>query len=186
MEINDKFNWGHYKNLTLKQVYQGTSEINRALLGEFMNSCWNDDSIPKFIEFEFIDFFMILEEEIIVVPQIFNEDKPKRLDNLMNFGDLSEKLSSYFNFYLTKNSLGSPLNFKKFNHENFQYMIGGDPEYLEFCIKKINNFYIEESTKLELQSLEVNKFLGIKIIRQNKNSYSYEPIIQKQMFKFKK
>lgn len=186
MKLNEKFTFGQYSNLTLLEIYQGSAKINRCLLKDFLSNCLKDDNVPKVVvEWEFIQLIVIGEDEITVFPDnTFDENKPPGSDNLVHLGDISNILANYFNSFFNHNWYGIIETFEKYNSKNKQSVIGGDPEYLEWCLKeKIIN--IHEETKRELEKLEINKFNGIKIVQKDTNKYSYQPIVLKEYYKFK-
>jgi|688.fasta_scaffold686391_1 hypothetical protein len=186
MKLNEKITFGQYTNLTLLEVYQGTAKINRSLLKDFLRNCLYDDNVPKVeAEWEFIELIVIREDEITIFPDnTFDEDKEPGSDNLVHLGDISNILANYFNSFFKHNWYGIIETFEKFNNKNRQSVIGGDPEYIEWCLKErlIN---IDAETKQELEKLEINRFNGIKIVQKGTDKYSYQPIILKEHYKFK-
>ena len=186
MNLNEKFTFGQYSNLSLIEIYQGTAEINKRLLRDFLRNCLNDNKVPKFEpEWQFIELIVIREDEITVFPDnVFDEDKPPGPDNLIHLGDISNILANYFNSFFKHNWYGIIEPFEKYNNKNMQSIIGGDPEYLEWCLKE-KLIYIDNETKHELEKLVVNRFKGIKIIQISTDKYTFHTIVSKEYFKFK-
>lgn len=185
MKLNEKFTFGLYNNLTLLEVYQGTPKINKTLLKNYLIQCYEGINRPiAFLEFDFIDQIVIREGEIAIFPDnTFDESKEPGLDNLVKLGNMSDKLTEYFKYFFNINWGGMIESFEKFNSKNGQYVLGGNPEYVKWCIKE-NLISLETETLLELESKEVYRIKGIEIREINLNRYSFLPIIVKDFFRF--
>lgn len=119
MRLTEKFTFGQYKTLTLKEVYQGTPNIDKSLIKNFLYRCLNDTNVPKPIHFEFCEF-LLTEDEILLFPQIFDEEKPESLHNVAYLGDLSVRIESYFNSFFRKDWYGIVENLEKFNKDTYK------------------------------------------------------------------
>ena len=119
-----------------------------------------------------------------LIPQIFDEDKPESLSNVVSLGNLSEKLGNYFTNFFQKNWYGIVENLEKFNKNNKRTVIGGDPDYIQWCINTISGFILDNDIKKQLELLEVNRLIGISVRQTSTDKYSYQPIIKKEIFKF--
>ncbi len=183
MQLHEKFRFGQYKSLSLKEVYQGSSAINKKLLNKFLNHCLNDNNMSRPNRFEFCDF-LITEDEIIVLPHIFSEEKKKSIENVVWLGDISEDISYYFSSFFRKNWYGIIETFEKFNQRTDSSVIGGDPEYINWCIHMVEGFEVKEEVKVQLELLEINRLLGISVNRVSKDRYTYSPIINKYFYRF--
>jgi hypothetical protein len=186
MNLNEKITFGQYSNLSLLEIYQGTAKINKRLLRDFLRNCLNDKKVPKAApEWEFIEQIVIREDEITVFPDnTWDENKQPGPDNLVYLGDISNVLANYFNCFFKHNWYGIIETFEKYNNKNSQCVIGGDPEYLEWCLKE-NLIHIDNETKYELEKLVVNRFKGINIIEISTNRYTFHTIVLKEYYKFK-
>ncbi|MBP6577866.1 MAG: hypothetical protein KA796_03655 [Chryseobacterium sp.] len=182
MNITDKFNDGINKGLTLQQVYQGTSEINKTQLRDFLINSFESELVPRPNHFELCEL-KIDEYEIEVIPEIFNTNKSYSIDNQIDLGNLSESIGIYFNHFFKPNWYGIVENFQKFN--SGKYVIGGNPEYILWCINEAKNFNIDLSTLKELEKLKIYRFKGIKVEMISQNHYQYTPIVEDEYFKFK-
>jgi hypothetical protein len=185
MEINDTFEIGQYKSLRLVEVYQGSPNLNRELLKGYLEFCFLDEVIPKSQIFQLCDL-QIGVKEMNIIPNIFNEEKLESLGNTVDVGDLSELLNTYFNNYFSKRLLEIIPSFQRFNRENWSTIIGGDPEYISWCMNTIPGFNISQQVKDELAKKTVYRFTGISIIKVAgfKNHYVYEPIIKEDFYSF--
>lgn len=181
MKVNDKFDFGINKGLTLKQVYQGTSEIGKKQLQNFLIKCLNSELVPKPNEFLLCDF-KIDQGEIEIIPDFFDATKPISNQNQVYLGNLSEKIEIYFNHFFKPNWYGIVENLQEFN--SGKYIIGGNPEYVVWCTNKCKNFNIDIVTLRELEKLKVYKLKGIKVEMTILNQYKYKPIIEEKFHKF--
>lgn len=182
MTVNDNFNFGINKGLTLKQVYQGTSKISEKQFQSFLVRCLNAELVPKPDEFSLCEF-KIFENEIEIIPEIFDLTKPFSKENQIYLGNLSEKIEIYFNHFFKPNWFGIIENLQNFNSGN--YVIGGNPEYILWSINKVKNFNIDLTTLRELEKLTVYRLKGIKVEMTNLNQYKYKTVIEEEFYKFK-
>lgn len=184
MQLTDKFQFGQYHSLTLKEVYEGTDKIDRELIKNFLNKCLKDENVPKPVDFGFCDVFLT-KDEIKIIPQIFDEDKPESPDNVVFLGNLSKKLEHYFNEFFRENWYGIVENLMHFNKNCIERkVIGGDPKYIQWCRMNYNGFNLDIETISQLEVLEVNYLLGISVTETSTDRYSYNLIIQKEFYKF--
>jgi len=185
MNIDDIFEFGQYKSLSLKDVYQGTLNINRELLRNFLINCLGDKNVPKPHIFDFLEI-QIGFEEINIDPNIFNEEKLESMQNTILIGNLAGDLQNYFNYFFSPNLRGITQSFERFNRSNLSTVIGGNPEYLIWCSKEIQEFTLNSQTKDELEKLQVHRLKGISVEQREgyQNSYVYKPIIRTEYFQF--
>ena len=184
MNIDGKFTFGQYKSLSLREVYQGTDRLDDKLLCSYLRHCLQSASVPRptFLSCSAV----IVDVDIIKIkPDIFNEEVAESETNVIHIGDVSAELQAYFNNFFKGNCLGIVISLAAFNHANGQTIVGGDPEYIEWCLGTIENFQIDDTTKRELESFEVNRLKGITVRMLRKNIYSYETVVHKEFFKFK-
>jgi hypothetical protein len=189
MMLTDRFTFGQYKKLQLVDVYQGISEIDLMLFSAFITHCLQNVLVPKpqFFESAEIQITGCLLE---IEPHIFNEELPYSKENSMILSDsnnkfgLSSQLEQYFNEFFRPTWLGIVTTLAKFNTENEYYQtIGGDPEYIEWCMRN-NKISIDLEVLHRLQDLKVNRLLGVKINRINEFQYEIKPNIAVQKFRF--
>lgn len=184
MELNDRFKFGQYKGLSLKEVYQGNSNIDKNLFKKYLDICIKDNNVPKPHEFYSLDL-LITEEEMLVFPGIFNEEEPESLENVIYLGDLSQPIEYYFSCFFNKNWYGIVEHFEKFNHKRDTQVIGGDPEYIEWCIRNVANFSIDKELKSQLELISVHRLRGILVTKINNERYRYEAEVLTEKFKFR-
>lgn len=185
MQLWDRFTFGQYKTLTLASVYQGTRDVSDSMMANFLNNCLKKSAVffSEPYQFEF-SHVLVSARHIEVVPQIFNEEKSYSADNVVYFGDISSELEAYFNYFFQINLNGTFEDLIKFNARTDREVIGGDPEYVEWCIRReiIN---LESDTKSELEKLQINRLLGVQVKNLALNKYSFAPLFQTEFFKFK-
>lgn len=178
-ELNDKVDFGKYKGLTIRQIYQGTLQIDKFLFRDYLNQILNSTEFYKrafFEESEFIDRFDLTNNYILLIGEIHNHEMTKSINNRMTLGNLEKKISNYINQHFQPNFLGILPNIAEFNNINgFPNQIGGDPTYLNWCEKNIESFYLSEKCKLELSKLSYVKLKGINLIYIGKERYDYSP-----------
>ena len=155
------------------------------LLKNYLIQCFEAEGSPvTFPELDFVDQIVIREDEMVIFPEnTFDVNKEPGLDNLIFLGNISKKLSKYFNYFFSLNLEDKYESFVKFNSENGQFVIGGNPEYIKWCIKE-NHISLDNGTILELDRYVVYRFKGIKILEVSTDKYSYHPIIEKEIFQF--
>jgi len=185
MNINDTFEFGQYESLSLIDVYRGSQFIDREMLKGYLEFCFSDNTIPKSIEFDLCTL-QIGINEMNIIPYIHNEDKTASLKNKIEMGDLSMLLNNYFNNYFSKKLLETIPSFQHFNRDNGPSIIGGNPEYIVWCINNIPGFNLNKETKNELEEKVVHRLIGISIekVKGLKNQYIYKPVIKEEFFKF--
>ena len=182
MGIDDKYHFGLNKGLTLKEVYQGTPEIDRKLLKDFLLKCLKSKLVPKSEEFSLFEL-KIDEDKIEVIPEIFNPEISYSEQNQVYLGNIAEKIEIYFNHFFNPNWYGIITHFQEFN--SGKCVIGGNPEYILWCINKAEDFNIDLTTLRELESLKVYRLKRLKLEMTKLNHYKYTTIIEEEFFKFK-
>lgn len=181
MDLNGKLHFGINEGLTLRQIYQGTSKINDKQLKNFLVKCLDSELVPKPNEFSICEL-IIGEKDIEIIPDIFDTNKLHTKNNQIYLGDLSEKIEIYFNHFFKPNWFGVIQNLQEFN--SGQYIIGGNPEYILWCINEAKNFNIDLFTLRQLEKLKVFRFKGIKVEMIALNQYKYRPIIEEEYYRF--
>jgi len=185
--IKDMLTFGQYKGLLIQEVYQGTLNIDRKLVADYLYNILNNkpDYHLGFEELKFIERFDVDTQTIKIIGQIFNEEKPLTEDNRIIFGNLEGKMSEYINAFWENKNLGIFKNIKLFAKENNSVSpLGGDPEYLIWCENNIDGFQLEEGTKKSLEKLTICRFKGINVIYKTANEYEYREIVEYDKFRF--
>lgn len=187
-DYNENINFGQYRKLSVKEIYQGTLNLNKSFLAAYLDQILNKQNHVAgiFKEKEFIERYEINENSISIIGEIHNEEKPKSVDNRVVFGNIQEILSSFINMHFNDNSLGILLDIRSFNKSQITpYQIGGDPEYLEWCEKTIDNFKLSLDCKNKLEQFPVARLTGVSLLYIGQESYEYAPLYQVEKFTFK-
>jgi hypothetical protein len=184
---NEVINFGQYKGLTIKEIYQGTLNINRKFLSNYLSHILNKGN--KFLELlpekEFIERIEVTKKKIKIVGEIHNPDKTLSRENRVTFGNLQNQLSYYINSHFEDSFLGILENIQLFNkHQMKREVLGGDPKYLEWCEREIKGFKLDEDCKKELEKLQVAIFTGFQILNIKNDRYEYLPTFKVELFKF--
>ncbi len=192
-EIDTKLQFGQYLGLTVKEIFQGTLNLNKGLLKNYLDFILNKELLENrqdfgsiyFNEVEFIDNFEVYEFSFKIIGEIDNPEKELSNSNRMKFGNIEKKIESYINSHFSKNYLGILKTLNKFNFENQpSSKINGDPEYLVWCEKNINNFILSINCKIELENFSVSLLKGFKILYIGDETYEFFPEIDVRSFSF--
>lgn len=183
MSINEPLNFGKYKGLTIKEVYQGTNFLNKDLIkGYLLEKIATADStiLSEHILVDIMDF-EISDTLIRVTPCV--EDLfgnwTKNIENLFRNGN------SWADRLIGNLSLDE-YNIKKhsLNKEKIE-LADGNPDYIDWCINNVGFFFITPEELLELQNLEVYIFAGIEVKHKIEDIYEYKPRINVIKHEFK-
>ena len=178
-ELDTKLNFGQYKDLTVRQIYQGTLRLDKLLLRDYLNHILNSKEFSKwafFNESQFIESFDLSGEFIWIKGEIDNPELSYNKNNLIHFGNLEDKIQKYINQHFHPNFLGILPDIRKFNNiVNEPQIIGGDPQYLKWCERKNKNFNLSKNCKNKLSNLSYAKLKGINIMYIGKEMYDYGP-----------
>lgn len=179
MQIDDYFQFGKYKGLSLREVYQGTKDIDKSFLKAYILqkiACPNvQDDIAEFLNIEVSDSLLRLKCNLIDDPD-FN---------------LSRTIERIFRNTDTwvDDQIGN-ISVDRFNIQHaaqvntLPKVAGGNPEYIVWCIKTVDNFYLDPQMVEELQSLTVFRVLGIEVNRKIEDIYEYKPEAKSEKFVF--
>lgn len=185
---NEQIDFGCYKGLSIKEIYQGTLNINRHLLADFLNHILNSEDFEKWAFFEakvLIERFDLSNGVIEVIGQFDDPEKPEGPDNQIIFGDLENEIQSYINIHFQSDFLGVTVDIGRFN--NFQKLplqIGGDPKYLKWCETNVESFKLTEGCKRELEKFSIAKLIGIDILYTGNEAYEYAPKFSIEKYQF--
>lgn len=176
MNIDDVFSFGKYKGLTIREVFQGTNSINNDLLKSYLlekialldSNLANDFFLLDVLKFE------ISETLIRATPdtQNYNGNFAKNIENIFIEPD------SYTNRFICPTSLDE-YNLKKYSiNKHKPELTSGNPEYIDWCIKNVDFFFMNPEELLELQNLDVFVFAGIEVVHKIEDIYEYKPKIK--------
>lgn len=181
MEIDERFGFGKYKGLTLREIYQGSEQVSQSFIKNYVFERIANPIIefivPGCMTFEVSNTLLRV---YCTLPDVRIEDEDLTKELEMFFADadsaidcLSGNLSiDNFNINLSKSERIVP------------EATGGRPEYVEWCMRKVHSFYIKEITVNDLQSLPIYRLKGVKINRKIENIYEYSPKIEVEYRKF--
>lgn len=182
MGIDDCFYFGKYKNLSVREVYQGTNNISRKLLRKYL-----EEKIKTLPKNELHDTFLLeafdleISDSLIRVIPILDDFKG-------NWSKEVEKILKNSNSWTDK--LVGNISIDDFNAKVYSTgkekpeITDGNPEYIQWCIETIDDFYIEQDDLNELQLLDIHRFKGIEIIHKIDDIYEYKPKYQVEKYNF--
>lgn len=196
MKPEDKFVFGKYKDLKLKHVYQGTLNINRHLLKDYINFLLNTKARFHYENqfdngaLEFIDEYEITEQEIKALIYVDNKNSPigqrevyleeaghnieGGLENCLSIGN-----------QMVGRQLGGFVSLSNFNHQqDVRQIVGADPEYLCWCIENVEFFFIPIDDIAQLEKLRISIFKGLYVVRKQGGVYEYLPKMEIKYFAF--
>lgn len=182
MQIDDIFDFGKYKGLTLQEVYQGTNSISKDVIKGYLldKISTSDSSInSNAILFEIIDFE--ISDTLLRIHTSIDTLKinwTKILEGLFRNGTgILDRLSG--------NSSIDDFNINKYSHSlSKPELTSGNPEYLEWCISNVDKFYIDPESIIELENMVVYRFEGIEVKFKIDDIYQYKSkiVFQKRDF----
>jgi hypothetical protein len=181
MDINSRFNFGRYKGLPIRNVFTGTKDIDRDLLSAYLKYRLKEGDIHNVEDEITVNMFNfeINRTTIKLTPTLpdFKVDASKSLEEFFRSGDsLASKLTNLsldkFCYEIYNKKYDSPLS------------VGGIPGYIEWCIKTIENFFINPNQIKQLEDDGVNYFLGIKAKLISEYMYEYAPNILYKPYRF--
>ena len=181
-ELNTPLNFGKYKGLTIQEVYQGTLKIDKYLLRDYLNHILN---AAYFLEWAFFDAstlivnFDLSDDLVRVIGDIDDPDLPEGPNNRIRLGNLEKGLQTYINQHFNPTSLGVLTDFAQFNDsQKTPLQIGGDPQYLDWCRKKVGGFKLSPNCERQLKKLSYARLVGINILYVGNETYEYGPIFK--------
>lgn len=184
MQIDSQFYFGKYKGLTIREVIQGTEKLNRELIKGYISEKITNNPSNAFVS-SFLSEIMNFEisDTLLRLPplkELFNVNWSKTIEDLL-------KNSNSWADRLIGNESLDDFNIKKFSVDrNKPELAGGNPEYIEWCIKNVNDFFIEIDQIEELQLLDVYRFIGIEVSHKIDDIYEYKPTIRIEKYLFSK
>ena len=184
--INDRLEFGKYSGLSVKEIYQGTLNIDRGLLQRYLKKILNEgDAHKRRIDFRLIDKFDVSLTEIKVVGEIHDHEKSVSVNNRVIRGNMQQEISTFINYHFADNFLGILENLESFNKlQDKPTVLGGDPEYLSWCEREVDDFKLSLECKKNLEKLSVARLVGVQVLYNGDESYNYTPSFEVQSFKF--
>lgn len=196
MKLDTTFTFGKYKGLTLQEVYQGTLTPDRNLIRLYLDKILNNihPHIPLSNHFVFIDRFIVTENTIEVVgtQEFWETDVGSNGESIgevgeVFLGNLQDTLKQIINCHFNSTWLGIVETLPEFNASQEQRVkIGGDPQYLEWCMRHVDGFQIGDKAMEELMQLSYCELSGVDVMYISHNLYEYVPIIKVRQPYFKK
>ena len=182
MELDDHFYFGKYKGLTLREVYQGSEHVDRELLKAYIihkiETPNLQDMIAEFMTYEVSDTLLRVKCDLFDDEDSLNEDLAHTIEKL--FRDTITWTDDQIGNLSIDN-----FNTKRASQRNSIPIVGGGhPEYIDWCIRSVDEFNVNPDAIVELQSLTVFRLLGIKITRKLEDIYEYGPKVGHEKFSF--
>jgi len=176
MTIEQSFKFGKYKGLTIREVFQGTNFINIDLLKNYIFEIITKTDSEISSDYFFLDVldFEISETLIRAKPctENYSGNFAKNIENL--FSDANSSASRFVGI----------LNLDEFNIKNYSLnkekpvLACGNPDYIEWCIRNVDFFYMNPEELSSLQELDVYLFIGISVEHKIEDIYEYKPKIK--------
>lgn len=180
--LEQKFGFGKYKGLTFKEVYQGTNDLDKELIIAFLRYKLNQDAEIIMLNEPFIRIDKIQITDSHIKIELYNEDLigdwSKSIENIFSEG------GKFINNFLRGNSTLDEFYTKNWRLVNNKSLVGGNPEYINWCIKKPEGMWFYEKDLTELMALDVYRFQGIKVNYIGNNKYEYSPCIATTKYSF--
>ena len=192
MKLNDRFHFGKFKGLRLIDVYQGTPNIDRFLIKQYVeymlnsDDRWIYDTFDKIPYFGLIDYFVVTESEIEVFGMLsepWNSDSNTRI----TLGNIEDVLQGYLSIgnMLMGRIIGGFHSLEEFNRDSeTRKPIGASPSYLAWCINEVDNFFIDPSDLKLMEKLKITYFKGINVIYRGDDIFEYSPLTETANYSF--
>jgi hypothetical protein len=176
-EIDTRFHFGQYKGLSVQEVYQGTLNPDMSLITGYLKKILQFTDFPEMIwESEFIESVQFENNRFEIIGCIHDLEKPTSEENHMVFGNIQSQLQDFVNLSFKPSFRGSVMSIQKFNAERpIRTVIGGDPEYLVWCMKELEEFQLSNECILQLAKLSICRLVGINIMYVGNETYEYSP-----------
>ncbi|MEJ8756374.1 hypothetical protein WG947_05175 [Pontibacter sp. H259] len=197
MNLNDAFTFGKYKGLKLIEVYRGTLIIDPAVLLGYIKLLLNTEARHHYentfscLQLEFVDEFWVRENLITAYIYTGISDNPD-VENLEpKLEELSYNIENELESYLsignqrTGYDLGGFHSLSEFNKSfDSKHIVGGDPQYLSWCIQNIDGFFIPYDKLTLLEQTKVAIFNGFHILHKSGGTYEYSTNFKTGLYKF--
>lgn len=182
MNIDEKLEFGKYKGLTVQQIFQGVSKVDKFLIEKYINEKLNIDYIinPSGIIGEILSFEI---SETLIRATPFDLDLSGNYEK--SIAALFKKGTSFLERIVGNISFEEFIAVKKAeNTEDKRLICGGSPDYINWCINKIDWFYIHPIDLEELQKMPVFRFKEMEVIFKTEDIYSYKPHFISENYSF--
>ncbi|MDA7762295.1 hypothetical protein N8927_03815 [Crocinitomicaceae bacterium] len=179
--------FGQYKDLTIKEIYQGTLGLNKDLLTKYLNEILNTPNqyFEIFPEGEFIEKFDVSDGFIKTIGDIHDPEKALSPSNRIVLGNIQSSLTNFINQHFNDNFLGILQDIRTFNkNQNKPLQIGADPEYIVWCERNVEGFQLSRECKRKLEVLPIARFKSIHVMYVGNETYEYTPHFIVESFKF--
>jgi hypothetical protein len=179
-ELNTKLDFGKYRGLTVQQIYQGTLNIDKGVIKEYLDFILNSDNFKKWAFFDgstLIERFEISQNKIELIGEIHDCELPEGPQNRIVFGNIEKQIANYINQHFKANFLGVLPDIGEFNKKyNLVTSTGGSPDYLKWCETNIEKFELSRKCKLALDKISYARLSGFNILYIGKEIYEYAPM----------
>ncbi|AMM52427.1 hypothetical protein TH61_16245 [Rufibacter sp. DG15C] len=182
MDIDDKFTFGKYQGLTLRDVYQGNNKLDRNFVEQFLREkLSNDYSVsPASMIGELLSFEV--SDTLIRATSI---DKEPYRNYQRDIAYLFVYDSNFLRREAGNTFIGDFVGMKKDENGWDRVLIcGGKPEYIAWCINTIEWFFVEPSALEELQTMPVFRFKEMEVMFKIEDIYTYRPIFISEPYQF--
>lgn len=174
MKINDKLTFGKYCGLTIREVYQGPSKIDKDLIKQYIGR-QIEGIDPRSYDQKLINeiFSFEISDTLIRATPLFDNDFSKDFTRIIN--SIFKSGSIKFD-----RSIGEFIPFQDFIGWNRNDMgekrilrACGNPDYIDWCIRKVKGFYIDPQELVSLENYLVFRYRGIDIKHQVDDIYTF-------------
>lgn len=184
MKIDDPINFGKFKHLSIRQVFVGCNSLSYSILKDYLNHNLNS---PSFIlnlssaELELIDKLKISVSDgyFLIANGQKNLDYSNSLTALFRNKDtVAERKKGFIpiNTFIYEGASGQS-SLRKLQ-------ISGAPEYIEWAIKNVSDFYINLSDIDALHNLLFHKYIGLSVRKTEDTIYSFSPLYYSSKYIF--
>lgn len=180
MQIDEHFQFGKYKGLTLREVYQGTKLVDRGLVKMYIVEKVTHPNVQDIDLMQSIN--IEVSESLLRVKSDFINDSNFNLSRTIEL--LFRNSTSWVDEQIGNVSIDNfSTNCAKLTN-TIPKVTSGNPEYLNWCISNIGGFYIDPDIIEELHSLPVFRIIGIEVDRKIEDIYEYKPHVKESKFTF--
>lgn len=174
-ELDTMFTFGKYKGLSIKQVYQGSGNLEIKIWPLFVKIRIDfalDYNLNNVLKYEIDNSFVTLyyQDNLVSV-----EDWSKNLKFAL--ADSLEKDRGTMKLIDRPNFIDFYVNHYVNNNLKLIQIPVGDPYYIFWCINNVSKFFLSWNTLQELEALEVYKYSGVGITKIAEITYECTPNI---------
>lgn len=192
MRLNDQFTFGKFEGIRLIDVYQGTPNIDRAILKEYIDYMfqsddrWSYEAIVGEPWFQVMDEVEVTENEI-KIKGLYAEPWSFSSEKRLKIGNIEVLLEDYLS---RGNNIKGGLfgGFTSLEHLNKQmdekYVIGAAPHYIVWCIMNVDGFYIDPEDLDAMEKFKIAEFKGFHVLYKGEQVFEYAPKIELKKYSF--